>query len=80
MGFDGLIITDAMNMGAVAEIPESCLKAAQAGCDIILMPPDEVGTLEQILITTEQDADFAQQIEASVKRVLRAKLCLGMTF
>ncbi len=80
MGFDGLIITDAMNMGAVAEIPQSTLKAAQAGCDIILMPPDEVGTLEAILLETEQDALFAQQIEASVKRVIRAKLCLGMRF
>lgn len=80
MGFQGLIITDAMNMGAVAEIPESTLQAARAGCDIILMPPDEVGTLEAILIEAEQDALFAQQIESSVKRIIRAKLCLGMSF
>ena len=36
-------------MGAVAAIPESSLLAAKAGCDMILMPPDEVGTLNSIL-------------------------------
>ena len=80
LGFKGIIITDAMNMGAVAEIPESCLLAAKAGCDMILMPPDEIGTLNSILSATQNDPEFAMQIEASVKRIIRLKICLGMEF
>lgn len=80
LGFEGIIITDAMNMGAVAEIPESCLLAAKAGCDMILMPPDELGTLNSILSATQNDPEFAMQIEQSVRRIIRLKLCLGMEF
>ena len=80
MKFDGIIITDAMNMGAVAAIPESTLLAAKAGCDLILMPPDEVGTIESIMNEMKSDPTFAQQVEESVKRIIRLKLCLGMHF
>lgn len=80
LGFQGIIITDAMNMGAVAAIPESSLLAAKAGCDMILMPPDEVGTLNSILKEIQANPEFAMQIENSVKRIIRLKLCLGMSF
>ncbi len=80
MGFDGLIITDAMNMGAVQEIPNSTLLAAKAGCDIILMPPNEVGTLESIIAEMNKNEEFKTQIEKSVKRLIRAKICLGLSF
>lgn len=80
LGFQGLIVTDAMNMGAVVEIPNSTLLAAKAGCDIILMPPDEVGTISSIINEMAKDPAFKNQIEASVKRVIRMKLCLGMVF
>ena len=40
LGFKGLIVTDAMNMGGVNSVPLSSSKAVSAGCDIILMPAD----------------------------------------
>ena len=43
MGFDGVVITDAMNMGAIAENyspAEASVKAVLAGADMILMPED----------------------------------------
>ncbi|NQV51767.1 MAG: glycoside hydrolase family 3 protein [Flavobacteriales bacterium] len=80
LGFEGLIITDAMNMGAVAEIPQSTLLAAKAGCDMILMPPDEEGTISAIMNEMASDPAFKQQVEASIKRVIRLKLCLGMIY
>lgn len=80
MQFDGLIITDAMNMGAVKEIPNATLLAAKAGCDIILMPPNEVETLHAIIAEMKGDTDFMNQVEASVRRIIRAKICLGMKF
>lgn len=80
LGFKGIIITDAMNMGAVAEIPNSTLLAAKAGCDLILMPPNEVETLRAIINEMATDQKFKRQAEASIKRVIRMKLCLGMEF
>lgn len=80
MNFKGIIITDAMNMGAVSQIPDATLLAAKAGCDIILMPQDEVATLNAIVSESQKDSGFKKQVEASVKRIIRLKLCLGMTF
>jgi beta-N-acetylhexosaminidase len=80
MNFKGLIITDAMNMGAVNAIPNCGVKAAEAGCDMILMPVDELGTLNGILTEMNENEAFRNQIYDSVKRIIRAKICLGMQF
>ncbi|MEZ4720328.1 MAG: glycoside hydrolase family 3 N-terminal domain-containing protein [Flavobacteriales bacterium] len=80
LGFDGIIITDAMNMGAVTAIPHSGLLAAKAGCDMILMPPDEKAVMQDILQEMNVDPEFKKQVEESVKRIIRLKLCLGMSF
>jgi beta-N-acetylhexosaminidase len=78
MQFDGLVVTDAMNMGALKDIPQSSLLAAKAGADIILMPPDEEGTIEMIQAEMEKDIAFQEQIAQSVKKIIRLKLCLGL--
>lgn len=80
MGFNGIIITDAMNMGAVSAIPQCGVKAALAGCDMILMPVDEIGTLKGILDEMQSNPDVEEQIYSSVRRIIRLKLCLGMEF
>lgn len=53
VGFDGVAITDALNMGAVTEEPgQETVKAIAAGADLALMPPDSgeaVAALEQAL-------------------------------
>ena len=49
LGFKGLVITDAMNMGGVVNVEKCGLKAAQAGCDQLLMPVDEEEVLFSIL-------------------------------
>ena len=43
MQYDGIVITDAMNMGAIAQqnsSSEAAVRAIQAGVDVILMPED----------------------------------------
>ncbi|UKN01511.1 hypothetical protein K6119_17445 [Paracrocinitomix mangrovi] len=78
MNFKGLVVTDAMNMGGVASIPNCELKAAQAGCDLILMPVNEEQALFDILGAVNSDAQFKQQVYASVKKIIRLKFCLGL--
>lgn len=78
LGFKGLVVTDAMNMGALNKIPQSTLKAVQAGCDMILMPPNETALVNAVLKEMATNEAFKSQVYTSVKKILRAKLCLGM--
>lgn len=78
MNFKGIVTTDAMNMGAVAGIPDAGLLAAKAGCDIILMPLKEKELIYSILKEMDNDPAFQEQIYASVKKVIRMKLCAGL--
>jgi len=77
-GFRGLIVTDAMNMGGVASIPQCEVKAVSAGCDIVLMPVDSKKAFTDILKKYRTDPDFKKKVDASAKRVIRMKIALGL--
>lgn len=77
MGFKGLVVTDAMNMGGVTAIPNSDVKAIEAGCDILLMPLDAGKAHSAILKKYRTDPTFKATVDAAAKRVLRMKLCVG---
>jgi beta-N-acetylhexosaminidase len=77
-GFKGLIVTDAMNMGGVASIPQCEVKAVDAGCDIVLMPVDAKKAFNDILKKYRTDAEFKKKVDASAKRVIRMKIALGL--
>lgn len=78
LGFKGLIVTDAMNMGGVSGISNASVKAVQAGCDLILMPLDVEKTHQEILEKYSSDAEFREEVDLSVKRILRMKHCLNL--
>lgn len=78
MRFKGLAITDAMNMGGVSSIPNCELKAVQAGCDLILMPVNEEKALFDILSGIQKDEVLKKQVYASVRKIIRLKICLGL--
>lgn len=79
MGFNGIIVTDAMNMMAAAKTGESApLRAALAGCDMILMPTSEKQLISEMLTAQAKNPEVKQQFEASVKRILRLKMCLNL--
>ena len=78
LNFQGLVVTDAMGMGGVTRVQNSSVKAIDAGCDILLMPEDAVKAHQQILAKYESDDEFKGKVEASVRRIIRMKLCLGL--
>ena len=78
LGFKGLIITDAMNMGGVVNVKHNGLKAAKAGCDQLLMPVDEEEVLFDILQEMKENAEFRNGIYNSVRKIIRLKICLGI--
>ena len=53
------------------------LKAAQAGCDQLLMPINEEKVLMDILNELYNNEIFKTQIYSSVKKIIRLKICLG---
>jgi beta-N-acetylhexosaminidase len=77
-GFKGLIVTDAMNMGGVASIPNCEEKAIAAGCDIVLMPVDAKKAHADILKKYRSDAAFKKKVDVASKRVIRMKIALGL--
>lgn len=78
LGFKGLIVTDAMNMGGVSSVPNNSVLAIAAGCDILLMPVNAKKAHAEILAKYHSDEVFKKQVQNSAKRVIRAKLCAGL--
>jgi beta-N-acetylhexosaminidase len=78
MGFNGLIVTDAMNMGGVSKVPNAAVKAVSAGCDIILMPLDMKLAYKEIWTKYKSDKAFHSKVEDASKRIIRMKICLGL--
>ena len=75
--FDGLIVTDAMNMGGVRNVPNNNTKAIAAGCDILLMPADARKAHGELMIAYASEG-MKKTIDASVRRIIRMKICLGL--
>ena len=75
--FEGLIVTDAMNMGGVRNVPNNNTKAIAAGCDILLMPADARKAHRELMIAYDNE-DMKETIDASVRRIIRMKICLDL--
>ncbi len=76
--FNGLVVTDAMNMGGVVNVPQSASKAIEAGCHIVLMPVDAAKTHQELLARYKKDKEFKAQVIDAAKHVIRMKICLGL--
>ena len=78
LNFKGLIVTDAMNMGGVSSVPNSSIKAIQAGCDILLMPSDAKKAHSNILNLYRTNSEFKKTVDEATKRIIRMKICSGL--
>ena len=81
MGFKGLIVTDAMDMGGVTtafSAREAALKAVQAGVDMVLLPPDLPGVIDALAQAVKEGIIPESRINDSVRRVLELKARLGL--
>lgn len=77
LGYDGIIVTDAMNMGAIAKqyaSDEAAVAAVMAGVDVILMPEDFRLAVEGVLAAVQNGTISEERIDASVKRLIMLKL------
>ncbi len=81
MGFDGLILTDALDMKAIADNYTSGLaacKAIQAGNNLVLMPENPFEALKDMTDLAEKDKVFLNKLIASANILIAQKKWSGL--
>jgi beta-N-acetylhexosaminidase len=79
--FDGLVVTDALTMGAIVSqfgAGEAALQALLAGSDLLLMPADPDSAIAAVTAAVASGRVTAARLDASVRRVLAIKQQLGL--
>jgi beta-N-acetylhexosaminidase len=80
--FDGIISTDAMEMGAIVKTyseEKSVVMAVQAGADLILLPLNSTNAINAVEAAVKRNEITEARIDESVRRLLKAKYRLGLT-
>jgi len=81
LGFQGLVVTDAMDMGGITvryAPGDAAVRAFLAGADALLMPPVPDAAYEALLAAVHSGQISQQRLDASVRRILAAKARLGL--
>ena len=76
LGYDGVVITDSLAMGAVTEMYESgelAVKIVDAGADMLLMPQDMKAAVEALEKAVEDGTITEERINESIRRILILK-------
>ena len=74
--FDGLVITDAMEMGGITTrfgTGKAAIRAVQAGADMLLLPPDTDAAIDEIVRAVGRGEISERRIDQSVERILATK-------
>jgi beta-N-acetylhexosaminidase len=81
LGFEGLVVTDAMDMGGITvrfAPGEAAVRAVAAGADALLMPPVPDAAFEALQAAVKSGRISRDRLDASVRRILQAKARLGL--
>lgn len=81
LGFDGMIVTDALTMKGVSENMESAeiaLAAYKAGVDILLKPGDIIASIDRLEAAMNSGECDIADLDERVKKTLRMKAKFGM--
>lgn len=81
LGFDGVVITDSLEMRAMTDhygSGEIAVAAIQAGVDLLLCPQDLDEAIAALTRAVEDGGISRQRLDESVLRVLRLKLARGI--
>lgn len=79
LGFDGVVITDGMNMGAIANqytSGDAAVQAILAGGDLILMSADFYSAYEGVLSAVRTGTISEERLDESLRRILALKATL----
>ncbi|MFB9732204.1 glycoside hydrolase family 3 protein [Ornithinimicrobium kibberense] len=77
LGFDGLVVTDALNMAAVSNAygpGQASVAALQAGADVLLMPSDPLAARDAIVAAVGDGTLAQERLDEAVVRQVTALL------
>ena len=80
LGFEGLIVTDALEMAGIrpAWTGEAAVRSLQAGADVLLLPRQTEVAIQSVVRAVREGQLTESRIDQSVERVLEAKARLGL--
>jgi beta-N-acetylhexosaminidase len=81
LGFEGLVITDALEMGGIAKgfsAGDAAVRALEAGADTLLMPADPDAAIKAVVGAVEDGRISRARLQDSVVKILQAKEKLGL--
>jgi beta-N-acetylhexosaminidase len=81
MGFQGLVITDALEMGGIAKgfgVGDAAVRAIEAGADALLMPSDPDAAIKAVVGAVEDGRITRARLQESVVKILAAKEKVGL--
>ncbi len=81
MNFKGIIVTDALEMGGIAQgfpVGDAAVRAIEAGADVLLMPADPEAAINAIMAALRSGRIRQKRLDESVMRVLTAKAHVGL--
>ena len=81
LGFKGLVVTDALTMGAIVAkygAGEATVRAFLAGSDLLLMPANPDSALDAMVAAVQSGRIPPARLTASVRRMLEIKRRLGL--
>jgi beta-N-acetylhexosaminidase len=76
LGFDGVIITDAMEMGAIIRqypVEDACIAAIKAGVDILLCVREYPRVFDSVVAAVHRGEISESRIDESVRRILKLR-------
>jgi beta-N-acetylhexosaminidase len=81
LGFQGLIVTDALDMLGIAQqwnSGQAAVKALEAGADVLLMPANPEQAVDAVVHAVLNGTLRRQRIDESLARLLAAKVHVGL--
>jgi len=81
MGFDGLLFTDALRMGAITTMygaAEAGVLALEAGSDVLLMPTDVTEAIDAVVAAVAEGRISESRVRESARRMLEVKARAGL--
>lgn len=79
--FDGIIVTDALEMSAITDNfsqTQVIHLSLQAGVNILLMPENPESFVEELINASEKNDDYKQHLVDSVELIIKAKRWCGL--
>ncbi len=81
LGFNGLVVTDALDMGALVTSygpGEAAVRAFLAGSDLLLMPADPRAAIDAMVQAVQEGRVSRARLRVSVRRMLEIKERVGL--